>query len=118
LSRSIGSTLIRQKLSISDKLKAVGASKHWLLLPVKLCMTELNACKNMSLGSTFRCMCNYSFGFELYVNMIVFVAWFDLSIFGCMHSLKQTYNSVLKTDSGVARGKWRHLSPGAAFSGR
>jgi len=32
---------------------------HWLLLPVKLRVTELNAWKNMSLGSTFRCMCNY-----------------------------------------------------------
>ena len=55
----------RRKLRISDKLKAVEASKHWLLLPVKLRMTELNACKNMSLGSTFRCMCNYSFCFEI-----------------------------------------------------
>ena len=25
----------------------------------------------------------------------VFVAWFDFNIFGCMHNLKQTYNSVL-----------------------
>jgi len=37
------------------------------------------------------------FCFEEYVNMIVFVAWFDFSIFGCMHNLKQTFNSVLKT---------------------
>jgi len=29
--------------------------------------------------------------------MIVFVAWFDFSTYGCMHNLKQTYNSVLKT---------------------
>jgi len=50
-----------QKLSISDKPEAVGALKHWLLLPVKLRMTELNACKNMALGSTFRYMCNYVF---------------------------------------------------------
>ena len=85
------------KLSISHKLKAVGASKHWLLLPVKLRMTELNAWKNMSLGPTFRCMCNYGFCFEVYVNMTVFVAWFDFRIFGCMHNLKQTYDSVLKT---------------------
>ena len=60
-------------------------------------MTELNAWKNMALGSTFRCMCNYGFCFEVYVSMTVFVAWFDFSIFGCMHNLKQTYNSVLKT---------------------
>ena len=79
------------------QIKAVGASKHWLLLPVKLRMTELNACKNMALSSTFCCMSNYSFCFEVYVNMIVFLAWFDFSIFGCMHNLKQTYNSVLKT---------------------
>jgi len=51
----------------------------------------------MSLDSTFRYMCNYSFCFEVYVNMIASVAWFDFSIFGCMHNLKQTYNSVLKT---------------------
>jgi len=29
--------------------------------------------------------------------MTVFVAWFDFSIFGCMHNLKQTCESVLKT---------------------
>jgi len=23
--------------------------------------------------------------------------WFDFSIFGCVHNLKQTYDSVLKT---------------------
>jgi len=28
--------------------------------------------------------------------MTAFVAWFDFSIFGCVHNLKQTY-SVLKT---------------------
>jgi len=27
-------------------------------------MTELNAWKNMALGSTFRCMCNNGFCFE------------------------------------------------------
>jgi len=64
------------------------------MLPVKLRVTELNAWKNTALGSTFRCMCNYVF-FEVYVNMTVFVAWFD-NIFGCMQSLKQTYDSVLK----------------------
>jgi len=37
------------------------------------------------------------FFFEVYVNMIVFVAWFDFSIFSCMHNLKHTYDSVLKT---------------------
>ena len=74
--------------------KAVGALKHCLLLPVKLRMTKLNARKNMALGSTFRCMCNY--GFEVYVNMTVSVAWFNFSIFGCMNNLKQTYDSVLK----------------------
>jgi len=42
-------------------------------------------------------MCNYGFCFEVYVNMTVFVAWFDFRIFGCMHNLKQTYDSVLKT---------------------
>ena len=62
-------------------------------------MTELNAWKNMALSSTFRCVCNYQFCFEVYVNMTVFVVWFDFSIFGCspMHNLKQTYESVLKT---------------------
>jgi len=35
-------------------------------------MTELNAYKNMSLGSIFRCMCNYGFCFEAYVSMTVF----------------------------------------------
>jgi len=29
--------------------------------------------------------------------MAVFVVWFDFSRFACMHNLKQTYNSVLKT---------------------
>ena len=54
-------------------------------------MTELNACKNMSLGSTFLYMCNYGFCFDKYVNMTVsvaFVGWFDFNIFGCMHNLK------------------------------
>jgi len=46
---------------MSDEREAVGASKQWLLLPVKLRMTELNAWKNMAQGSTFRCMCNYGF---------------------------------------------------------
>jgi len=71
--------------------KAVAASKHWLLLPLKLRMTDLNTCKNMALGSTSRYMCNYGFCFEVYVNMTVFVAfvaWFNFSIFGCMHNLK------------------------------
>jgi len=49
----------------------------------------LNACKNMSLGSTFRCMCNYSFCFEVYVNMIVFAAWFDFCVFSCIHTLSK-----------------------------
>jgi len=51
----------------------------------------LNACKNMALDSTFRCMCIYGFSFEVYFNMTVFVAylaWFDFNIFGCMHNLK------------------------------
>jgi len=29
--------------------------------------------------------------------MTVFVAWFDFRIVDCMHNLKQTYDSVLKT---------------------
>jgi len=29
--------------------------------------------------------------------MTVFVTWFDFSIFGCMHNLKQAHDSVLKT---------------------
>jgi len=33
----------------------------------------------------------------VYSNMTAFVAWFDFSIFACMHKLKQTYDSVLKT---------------------
>ena len=40
-------------------------------------MTELNAWKNMALGSTFRCMSNYGFCFEVYASMTVFVAYFD-----------------------------------------
>jgi len=59
-------------------------------------MTELNAWRNMALGSTFRCLCNNSFCFEVYVNMTVLVAWSDFSIFGHIHDLKQTYESVLK----------------------
>jgi len=47
---SIGSTLVWQKLSISDKLEAVGVSEHWLLLPVNLQVTEQNAWKNMAQG--------------------------------------------------------------------
>jgi len=49
--------------------------------------------------------------------MTVFVACFDFRIFGCMHNLKQTYDSVLKTVA-VTKGKWRHLLSGAAFWGR
>ena len=75
---------------MSEQLEAVGFSKHCLLVPVKLRMTELNACKNMALGSTFRCMCNYGFCFEVYVSITVFVACFNFRIFGCMHNLKQT----------------------------
>jgi len=60
-------------------------------------MTELNALKNMALVSTFRCMCNFGFCFEVYVSMTVFVAWFDFRIFGSMHKLKQTCDSVLNT---------------------
>ena len=42
---------------------------------------------------------------SIYVNMTVFVAWFDLNIFGCMHNLKQTYDYVLMTvRSQVGRG--------------
>jgi len=51
----------------------------------------------MALGSTFRCMCNYGFCFEVYVSMTVFEAFFNFRIFGSMHNLKQTYDSVLKT---------------------
>jgi len=36
--------------------------------------------------------------------MIVFVAWFDFSIFGCMHNLNQTSDSVLKT---AAQPRWK-----------
>jgi len=50
--------------------------------------------KNTALGSTFSRMCNYDFCFEV---MTVFVAWFDFSMFRCVHHLKQTYASVLKT---------------------
>ena len=38
----------------------------------------------MALGSTFGCMSNYGFCYEIYVKMTVFVTWFDLSIFCCM----------------------------------
>jgi len=41
-------------------------------------------------------MCNYGFCFEVYVNMTVFIAWFDFSIFGCVRNSKQTYDSVSK----------------------
>ena len=78
-------------------------------------MTELNAWKNTALGSTFRCICNYGFCFEVYVSMTVFVAFFDFRIFGSMHNLKQTW--FCPEDSGVARWNGRHLSPGAAFWG-
>ena len=53
---------------------------------------------------------------QFFDSITVFVACFGFRIFGCMHNLKQTYDSVLKT--GVARGKGKHLSPGAAFWGR
>jgi len=42
-------------------------------------------------------MCNYGFCFEVYVSTTVFVAFFDFRIFGSMHNLKQTHDSVLKT---------------------
>jgi len=42
-------------------------------------------------------MYNYGFCFDLYVSMTVFVGWFDFSIFGCVHDLKQTSDSVLET---------------------
>jgi len=79
---------VKTQHQISDKIKAVVASKHWLLLLVKLGMSELNACKNIALGSTFHCMCNYDFCVEVYVDVTVFVAWLDFNIFGCMHNLK------------------------------
>jgi len=79
-------------------------------------MTEFNAWKNMALGSTFRCMCNYGFSFEVYVSMTVFVACFDFRIFDCMHNLKQTDDSCLE-DSGVTKGEWRHLPRAQHFEG-
>jgi len=68
-------------------------------------MTERNACKNMALGSTFHCMCNYCICFEVHVNITVFIAWFDFSIFGCMHNLKQTYHSIFKTVAKPGEGE-------------
>jgi len=53
---------------MSDKLKAVGVSKHWLMLP-KLHMTELNAWKNMALGSTFR-----------FQHIEKYGTWFNISL--------------------------------------
>ena len=47
-------------------------------------------------------MCNYSLCFEVYVTITFFVAWYEFSIFGCMHNLKQTYESVLKTVEACA----------------
>jgi len=47
--------------------------------------------------------CVNGFCFAVYVSMTVYVAWFDFSIFDCMHNLKQTYDYVLK--SGAARGE-------------
>ena len=60
-------------------------------------MTELNAWKNMALGSIFRCVYNYDFCFEAHVSMTVIVACFDFKIFICLLNLKQTYDSILKT---------------------
>jgi len=51
----------------------------------------------MALGSSFRCMRNYDFCFEVFLSITVFVACFDFMVFGCVHNLKQTYDSVLKT---------------------
>jgi len=48
--------------------------------------------------------------------MTVFVACSNFRIFGCMHNLKQTYDSCLE-DSGVAKGKWRHLPRAQHFEG-
>ena len=62
-------------------------------------MAEFNAWKNMALGSICHGMCNYGFCFEAYVSMTVFVVCFDFKIFGCIHNLKQTYDSILKTAS-------------------
>jgi len=66
-------------------------------------MTELNACKNMALGSTFRYMCNYGFCFEvgLYANMTVLVAWFDFRICGCMRNGNLQKTWICLEDSGV-----------------
>jgi len=48
--------------------------------------------------------------------MTVFVAWFDLIVFGCMHNLKQTYDSVLKTVLQPGR-KGRHRPRAQHFEG-
>jgi len=77
-------------------------------------MTELNAWKYMALNATFRCTCNYGFSFEVYVSMTVSVACFDSRIFDCMHNLKQTCDSVLKT-VGIARGERETSVPGRSI---
>jgi len=56
----------------------------------------------MALVSRFRGMCSYGFCFEVYVNMTVFVAWFDFSVFGCVHSLLQAYVKVTARDMALA----------------
>ena len=48
--------------------------------------------------------------------MTVFVACFHFGIFGCMHNLKQTHDSVLKTVAWP-RGKWRHPPRAQPFEG-
>ena len=100
--------------------------KHWLLLPVKLRMTELNAWKYMVLGSTFRCMCNYGFCFEVfevrflfwsvYVSMTVFVACFDFRMLPVCITWRKLM--ILSWRQCRSQGKGRHLSAGVAFWGR
>ena len=69
-------------------------------------------------GSGFNISLHVQIGFcfEVYVNMTVFVAWFNFNIFGCVHNLKQTYDSVLKA-MALPGGMGRHLPLAQQFKG-
>jgi len=110
--------LVWQDRALSVYIKAVGASKqkHCLLLLVKLRMTELNARKNMALGSTFRCMCNYGICFEVYVSMTVFVACIDSGYLAVCITWRKLRFCL--EDSGVNKWEVEASAPGAAFWGR
>jgi len=62
-------------------------------------MSELNVWDNKCMArvdSTFRCICNYSCCFEAYISMTDFFKLTSTSVFGCVHNVKQTYDSSLR----------------------